>query len=173
MMADRWVCSKYLRVSQNSWCPKTETFDFPPISLAGQHSWVNVLELKNCGNWRSDGKKKHIESFGNVTAKCHHQLGVGCMISHVRSIMWWNISEQTTCTQESRGKAISSRLATILFGKWLKKPFLTQMLQRLIDLMRTGLFCERNFHRPLVYMEGMGRYVFLWHWSTTSQTEKL
>ena len=48
----------------------------------------------------------------------------------------------------------------LLFGKWLKKPFLTQMLKRLIDLMRTGLFCERNFHRQLVYMEGMELYVF-------------
>ena len=48
----------------------------------------------------------------------------------------------------------------LLFGKWLKKPFLTQMLKRLIDLMRTGLFCERNFYRQLVYMEGMELYAF-------------
>ena len=95
------------------------------------------------------------------------------MISHVCSIMWRNISEQIICTQENRGKAVSFRLATLLFGKWLKKPFLTQMLQRLIDLMGTGLFCERNFHGQLVYMEGMEHYVFLWPWSTTSQTEEL
>ena len=48
----------------------------------------------------------------------------------------------------------------LLFGKWLKKPFLTQMLKRLIDLMRTGLFCKRNFHRQLVYMEEMELHVF-------------
>ena len=35
------------------------------------------------------------------------------------------------------------------------------MLQRLIDLMGIGLFCERNFHGQLVYMEGMEHYVFL------------
>ena len=95
------------------------------------------------------------------------------MISQVRSIMWRNISEQITCTQESRGKVVSYRLAKLLFGKWLKKPFLTQMLQRLIDLMKKGLFCEINFHGQLVSMEGMEHYVFLWPWSTTSQTEEL
>ena len=87
--------------------------------------------------------------------------------------MWRNISEQITCTQENRGKAVSFRLAKLLFGKWLKKPFLIQMLQRLIDLMRTGLFYERNFHGQLVYMEGMEHYVFLWPWSSTSQSKEL
>ena len=105
--------------------------------------------------------KNILRVLGNVVAKWHHQLRVGCMISHVRStIMWRNISEQTTRTQESRGKAVSYRLATLLFGKGLKKPFLTQMLKRLIDLMRTGLFCKRNFHRQLVYMEEMELHVF-------------
>ena len=117
--------------------------------------------------------KNILRVLGNVVAKWHHQLRVGCMISHVRStIMWRNISEQTTCTQESRGKAVSYRLATLLFGKWLKKPFLTQMLKRLIDLMRTGLFCKRNFHRQLVYMEEMELHVFFWPWSTTIWTEE-
>ena len=83
------------------------------------------------------------------------------MKSHVRLIMLRNISEPDICTQESRGKAVSYRLAKSLFGKWLKKPFLTQMLQRVIDLMRTGLFCERNFYGQLVYMEGIEHYVFL------------
>ena len=87
--------------------------------------------------------------------------------------MWRNISEQITCTQENRGKAVSFRLAKLLFGKWLKKPFLIQMLQRLIDLMRTGLFYERNFHGQLVSMEGMEHYVFLWPWSSTSQSKEL
>ena len=128
----------------------------------------------NKGNLWSDVLKTNIlRVLGNVVAKWHHQLGVGCMISQVRSIMWRNISEQITCTQESRGKVVSYRLAKLLFGKWLKKPFLTQMLQRLIDLMKKGLFCERNFHGQLVSMEGMEHYVFLWPWSTTSQTEEL
>ena len=110
--------------------------------------------------------------LGNIVTKWHHQPGVGCMISYVRSIMWKNISEQITCTQESRGRAVSFRLATLLFGKWLKKPSLIQMLQCLIDLIKTGLFCERNFRRRLVCMEGMELYVFLWPWSTTSGTEE-
>ena len=127
----------------------------------------------NSGNmWNRPEKKFRI--LGNVVAKCHHQLGVGCMISHVHStIMWRNILEKVTCTQENRGKAVSFRLATTLFGKWLKKPFLTQMLKRLIDLMRTGLFCERNFYRQLVYMEGMELYAFFWPWSTTIWTVEL
>ena len=118
--------------------------------------------------------KKIFRILGNVVAKWHHQLGVGCMISHVHStIMWRNILEKVTCTQENKGKAVSFRLATLLFGKWLEKPFLTQMLKRLIDLMRTGLFFERNFHRQLVYMEGIELYGFFWPWSTTIWTEEL
>ena len=58
------------------------------------------------------------------------------------------------------------------FGKWLKKPFFTLMSQRLIDLMRTRLFYERNFIGQLASMEEMERYVFLWPWSTTGWTEE-
>ena len=122
---------------------------------------VNIMQVTafNKGNLWSD-QKNILRVLGNVVAKWHHQLGVGCMISHVRPIMLRNISEQIIYTQESRGKAVSYLLAKLLFGGWLKKPFLTQMLQRAIDLMRTGLFYERNFYGQLVYMEGMEHYVF-------------
>ena len=100
----------------------------------------------NCRNMWSVQRTNILRVLRNVVAKWHHQLGVGCMISHVLStIMWRNISEQITCTQESRGKAVSLRLATLLFGKWLKKPFLTQMWQRHIDLMRKDCFQKEIF----------------------------
>ena len=152
----RWVCegtSEMLTIFQNFWEFEAQNLTAETCDQTG---------------------KKIFRILGNVVAKWHHQLGVGCMISHVHStIMWRNILEKVTCTQENKGKAVSFRLATLLFGKWLEKPFLTQMLKRLIDLMRTGLFCERNFHRQLVYMEGMELYVFFWPWSTTIWTEEL
>lgn len=93
------------------------------------------------------------------------------MILH--SVMLWKTtSEPDTCTQESKGKAVSFPSAKSQFGKWLKKPFFTLISQRLIDLMRTRLFYERNFIGQLASMEEMERYVFLWPWFTTGWTEE-
>ena len=101
--------------------------------------------------------------LGNAFAKWHHQLRVRGMILHVHSVMLWKTtSEPDTCTQESKGKVVSFPSAKSQFGKWLKKPFFTLMSQRLIDLMRTRLFYERNFIGQLASMEEMERYVFLW-----------
>lgn len=109
--------------------------------------------------------------LGNAFAKWHHQLRVRGMILH--SVMLWKtISEPDTCVQESKGIVVSFPSAKSQFGKWLKKPFFTLMSQRLIDLMRTRLFYERNFIGQLASMEEMERYVFLWPWSTTGSIEE-
>lgn len=109
--------------------------------------------------------------LGNAFAKWHHQLRVRGMILH--SVMLWKTtSEPDTCVQESKGIVVSFPSAKSQFGKWLKKPFFTLMSQRLIDLMRTRLFYERNFIGQLASMEEMERYVFLWPWSTTGSIEE-
>ena len=120
--------------------------------VAGTFSGGNLWLVEN---------KKYVVSVGNAFAKWHHQLRVRGMILH--SVMLWKTtSEPDTCTQESKGKVVSSPSAKSQFGKWLKKPFFTLMSQRLIDLMRTRLFYERNFIGQLASMEEMERYVFLW-----------
>lgn len=79
--------------------------------------------------------------LGNAFAKWHHQLRVRGMILH--SVMLWKTtSEPDTCTQESKGKVVSSPSAKSQFGKWLKKPFFTLMSQRLIAWWEQDCFTK-------------------------------
>ena len=161
-----------------------DPFTFPSISLV---RWLKAplhpnlcgyseLRVVSCPTAKETcdklKTKNMLWALRNALAKWHHQLRVCGMILH--SVMLWKTtSEPDTCTQESRGKAVSFRSAKSQFGKWLKKPFFTLISQRLIDLMRTRLFYERNFIGQLAFMEEMERYVFLWPWSTTGWTEEL
>ena len=60
-----------------------------------------------------------------------------------------------------QGKSCFLSTCETTVRKMVEETFLTQMLQRVIKVMRTALFCERNFHGQLVYMEGMEHYVFV------------
>ena len=115
--------------------------------LSAELSWAGSMWEHSAGETCDQLKTKNmLWALRNASAQWHYQLKVRGMMLH-SMMLWKTTSEPVTCTQESREKAVSFRLAKSPFGKWLKKPFFTLISQRLIDLMRTRLFYERNFIR--------------------------